>query len=181
MTSVTKTLMTVLGICGIACACSSNPLQRWSSDIDRARTAHAPILLYSVPFTAFPSLADVGVVNTSSAVISRFDIVVTGCWTRSETWELEFYGPVSAGQAASVKAMVAHRLDPFGNYYATVDKAPETLWVNRMIVKAVVVKFNDDRTVRIDRHLKNILASGVPNYCPARMQAQSIEHGNYVR
>lgn len=181
MTGITKTLVVAVCACGILCSCSSNPLQRWSSDIARAKMAREPILLYSIPFTVFPSLANVGVVNTSSRQISKFDIVITGCWTNSETWKLEFNGPISAGHAATVKSMLAYQIGPSGTYIASVNKAPDTLWVNRLIVKAVIVQFSDGRTAIIGTNLHDVLASRVPNYCPARMNGQTIADGNYVR
>jgi len=167
--------------CGVLCACSSNPLQRWSSDINRAKMAQEPILLYSIPFTVFPSLANVGVVNTSSQPISKFDIVVTGCWAHSETWKLEFNGPISAGQAVTAKSMLAYEIGPSGAYIASVNKAPDSLWVNRLIVKAVIVQFRVGRTEIIGSKLHDVLASRVPNYCPARLNNQTIADGNYVR
>lgn len=180
MAGITKTVIIVLCTGSILCGCSSNPLQRWSSDIARAKTTREPVLFYSIPFTVYPSLANVGVVNTSSKTISKFDIVVTGCWSNSETWELEFEGQISAGQAVTVKSMLAYEIGPSGIYLASMDKAPDTLWVNRLIVKAVIVRFVDGSIERIGNHLNDILASRVPNYCPAHLYEQTIEHGSYV-
>ena len=77
--------------------------------------------------------------------------------------------------------MLAYQIGPSGTYIASVNKAPDTLWVNRLIVKAVIVQFSDGRTAIIGTNLHDVLASRVPNYCPARMNGQTIADGNYVR
>lgn len=161
-------------------ACSTDPMQRWSSDIEHAQANHMPLLLYSVPFVVFPSLADVGFINLSKKPIVRVDMKVTDCGGQSEFWDIIFDGYIPANRAVTINATRAHEGDPDDHSVDMFDKTPNTVWVNRVVIRAIEIHYSDGTSERFDQNLSALLAKRVPNYCPARLYEQRVFHGDFV-